>query len=79
MKQRWEATFSVGPGEECSWNFQASSQQCAAEIAEALWWDRWRQRPDVQDQYPTMPRYELRMVPRPAAQTPHGDAVEPRE
>lgn len=74
MKQRWEATFDVSPADKpCSWNFQASSQQCAEEIAEALWWDRWRQRSDVQKQYPTMRRYEVRMVPRPAAATPHGD------
>ena len=71
MKQRWEATFKViGPGEQCRWNFPASSEQCAREIAEALWWNS-----DWPKRYRTMLDYDLRMVPRAAAADTHDDVA----
>jgi hypothetical protein len=69
VKQLWEATFSVGPGEECRWNFKAASEAEARQTAESL----FRNHPEWSVRYPDPPPYDLRMVPRVAASDPHGD------
>jgi hypothetical protein len=69
VRQLWEARFRVGPGEECRWNFKASSEREAREIAES----NFRNAPHWAARYPVTPPVELRMVPRAAASNPHGD------
>jgi hypothetical protein len=71
VKQLWEATFDVGPGNECRWNFKAASDAEARQMAES----RFRNHPEWSVRYPVTPPYDLRMVPRLAASDSHGDVA----
>lgn len=72
MKQLWEATFRVGAGEECRWNFKAASEREARQIAESF----FRNAPDWSARYPVTPPCDVRMVPREVGGNPHGDVGE---